>query len=920
MLTAGDKLGVYEIVAPLGAGGMGEVYRARDTKLGREVALKVLPPAFANDSQRMARFQREAQVLAALNHPHIAAIYGLEESGEAQALVMELVEGQTLAERLGAAARPASATQSGAVVGIQELSLQESLAIAKQIAEALEYAHDRGIVHRDLKPANIKITPDGTVKVLDFGLAKAMASEDSASDLSNSPTLTALATQAGVILGTAAYMSPEQAKGKPVDRRADIWAFGCVLYELLTGKGLFEGETVSDTLAAVIMRDPDWQALPDSVPPRIEQLVRRCLIKDPKQRLQAIGEARIVIEETLSGKGAVPQPTDESPLPAAGETPPIQPQGRRALPWALAGICLLAALALGAAYLLKTPPAAQTIRALIAPPVKGSFAFTQPSGAPVLSPDGRRLAFPAHDASGNEALWVRPLDSLSAQELQGTEGATFPFWAPDSRHLGFFQNGKLRKIDVTGGPAVTLCDVADGRGGTWSRNDVILYAPGSQTLQLMRVPAAGGTPTPVAAHQGTGSAYSNRWPVFLPDGKHFLYLGGDLTAAGTNKLGIYLSELGSKEQQFLVQADSNALYAPPGYLLFLRGNTLMAQPFDAGSRKLRGEAFPIAESVASPSLFRLGLFSASRNGLLIYQTGGGASSGQFVWLDTNGKQLGLVGKPGTVDEPVLSPDGKRLAYVIFGEGGKQEDVYITDLARGVQTRFTFGPNPSDTPVWSPDGKRIAYGEIHDGHYDIYIKDSSGAGNAQPLLESAADKFPLDWTRDGRYLLYVMLDPKGKTKYDLWALPMSGERKPFPFLNTKANEGAAVFSPDGHWVAFESDESGSYETYLTPFPGGGGKWQVSQGGGVQPIWKPDGSALYYLAPGPKLMEVSVHEAGSAVEIGTPHELFQVPMVRPDSTGRSFSISPDGKRFLVAESEQGAAPPLTLVSNWAAGVKK
>ncbi len=935
-LTSGTRIGAYEILAAIGAGGMGEVYRARDAKLGRDVAIKVLPEAFARDAERMARFEREAKLLASLNHPNIAAIYGFEDSGGVHALVMELVEGPTLAERIGGTAgsggvgaispilaglpgenaagtqtaRKAAATQASQA---RPIAVDEALRIARQIADALEYAHERGIVHRDLKPANIKVTADDAVKILDFGLAKAIEGDAASMDMANSPTLTRMATMQGVLLGTAAYMSPEQAKAKPVDRRADIWAFGCVLYEMITGKMAFSGETVSDTLAAVIRAEPDWSQLPANTPARVRVLLQRCLQKDPKQRLRDIGEARVTLDEVISG---APEPTSSTPTARPAPTA----FWRRSLPWAAAIVLGVIAAAFAFAYLREGSAHVQSIASLISAPPKVSFAFSPaPYGTPLLSPDGARLVFPGQDADGKESLWVRPLDSLDAQQLQGTDGATFPFWAPDSRQIGFFQDGELKKIDVTGGPPVTICSADNARGGTWSQTGTIVFAPepaaaaAANGATLLQVAASGGTPSAIASRQLSGMGFSNRWPVFLPDGRHFLYLSGNVYAPGSTQLGIYLGELGSSKAKFLVYADSDALYAAPGYLLFLRGNTLMAQRFDAADQKVEGSIFPVGENVGSPQAYRLGLFSVSQTGLLIYGSASGVA-GQLVWLDAAGKRLGTTGPPG-VSYARLSPDGKLLAYSSANiVGGLSGDIWIEDLTRGVQTRFTFGPL-SIAPVWSPDGSRLVYASMGKTFLSLFMKNASGAGNPEPL-NSASGRFedPSDWSRDGRYILFDKIVGKGEA---IWAVPLFGDRKPFPYLQSQFNVGEGAFSPDGRWVAYVSDESGNDEVYVSPFPGGGSKWQVSQGGGEGPQWNRDGSALYYVAPGGKMMEASVKENGSAVEIGAPHQLFQDAMVAnaaEDNIG--YTVTPDGKRFLVDENGGSSATPLTLVTNWPA----
>jgi serine/threonine protein kinase len=645
VLSAGNIFGPYEIAGAIGAGGMGEVYRARDTRLGRDVAMKVLPDAFARDAERMARLRREAQVLASLNHPHIAAIYGFEDADGTHALVMELAEGPTLAERIAKGPIP----------------LDEALPIAKQIAEALEYAHERGIVHRDLKPANIKLAANETVKILDFGLAKAMEGETGSADLSNSPTLTAIATRAGFLLGTAAYMSPEQAKGKSVDRRADIWAFGCVFYEMLTGRLAFSGETVSDTLAAVIRAEPDWSELPKSTPQTIHNLLRRCLQKEPRQRLQAIGDGRIAIEEMISGAGQASSPS------ASAE--PTTPRWLRVPLWALAGILTVA---LAATFLIfpltmREQPA-RAIVSEISPPANANLALSGNfSDPPALSPDGKCLAFGGPPTFGSTAsgaqpqLWVRPLDSGAARPLAGTNGATFPFWSPDSRYIGCFANGRLNRIDATGGPPLALADAPDNRGGNWGRDGSILFA--AQSGPIYRVSDSGGTPQPVTKLNTSRQEVSHRWPQFLPDGKHFLFY---VYSANGENSGTYAGSLAGGEPKLIVRGGSDAVYTPPGYLLFVSQGTLMAQAFDANNLSLTGDAVPIGEHAGVNLSFRRGVFTVSENGILCYGTGNpsGANS-RLLWFDPSGKQIGEIGTPANYVEPSLSPDERELAVAML---------------------------------------------------------------------------------------------------------------------------------------------------------------------------------------------------------------------------------------------------------------
>ncbi|HUK12104.1 MAG TPA: protein kinase [Thermoanaerobaculaceae bacterium] len=899
-IANGTRLGSYEVVAPLGAGGMGEVWRARDLRLGREVAVKFLPPGFANDPERHARFEREAKLLAALNHPNIAVLYGLEHLEGQHALVMELVEGEGLDARIGRGAVP----------------VDEAVPIARQIADALEAAHDKGIVHRDLKPANVKVRPDGTVKVLDFGLAKAWEEEISSSDIALSPTITAHHTRAGVILGTAAYMSPEQARGTRVDKRADIWAYGCVLYEMLTGTKTFAGETVTDVIAAVVTREPDWSALPPSVPGGVRHLLRRCLEKDPKRRIRDIGDVRFELEG-----GSQPSSPAGGPIAAPAAVAAARPTARAraaVLPWAVAGVGFALAAAFAVAYLRAASVHPRPVRSYLLPPDKTRFTFNGATGGAVLAPDGTRVVFAATDEGGRKLLWLRPLDALTAQPLEGTDGAAYPFWSPDSRFVGFFVPGKLRKIDIQGGPPQTVCDASSGRGGTWSADGVIVFAPDIYG-GLRRVSSAGGASAAVTELDRARGQTSQRWPVFLPDGRHFLFWAGNPTASAQDTKGIYVGALDEKGQRFLIQADSDALYSPPGYLLYLREQTLMVHPFDAGSVKLAGEAFPVAEDVASPESYRLGRFSVSSERTLAYLTGQNDRA-QVLWLSVAGLQVGTVGEPASIGGIRLSPNGQTLAEIVQEPQTKNVDIWLVDLGRGVRTRFTFDPAADFSPVWSADGGRIAWVSNAKGHFDIYAKSASGAGDAEALVVSDADKYCTDWSRDGQFIAFTQLDPQGNNGADVWILPLGGDRKPRPFLATPFNEGNAVFSPDGRWMAYQSNESGRNEIYITPFPQAGAKWQVSQGGGIIPSWRADGQALYFGTPDGRLMEAPVAPAGPAVEVGTPHELSKTRLASPNPATWSYAVPPKGDRLLALQSEAGAAVPLTLVTHWTEGLKR
>jgi len=931
-VASGTSIGPYEVLSPLGAGGMGEVYRARDTRLNREVAIKVLPRAFAEDPHRMARFEREAQLLASLNHPKIAAIYGLEESGATRALVMELVEGPTLAERIGrtaASARPKAGSASparaaGAGSGAKAsagsgaktsergvssggarkaaIPLDEALPIAQQVAEALEYAHEHGVVHRDLKPANIKVTPDGCVKVLDFGLAKAMGPEDGSGDMSNSPTLSLAMTEAGLIIGTAAYMAPEQAKGKPVDRRADIWAFGCVLYEMLSGQKPFEGETISDVLAAVIKSEPDWSALPADTPPAIRRLVRRCLAKDAKQRLRDIGDARIAIEEVLSGAAA---DSEIAILPGQFAEAKRTSHLRRALPWVL-----LAAAILFAAWLVLQPkPSQSVIRFPISPPENGEF---QNGGAMSISPDGRMLAFVATPGPGKpRVLWARPLDSLTAEPLPGTEGALFPFWSPDSRKIGFFAGGKVQVVALSGGMPEVLCNAPDGAGATWNRDSVVLF---SNHGGLYRVPDGGGMPTLVAADAAASAGYL--FPQFLPDGHHFLFVAvsmGQIALPEAAKTIVEIGSLDSNKTSTLLDGTSYALFAKPDYLFYEEAGNLMARAFNARSLKFTGQAARVAENV-DDARHPWAPFTVSQSGILAYRLAGGTGQAEMTWFDSKGNKLGTVGQPGSYGDPVLSPDGTKLVVVSATPGGNTSDIWVYDLKQGTGSRLTFTAAKNASPVWSRDGRQIFYSSIRNGKNGIYEKPADGLGPAQLVFQSSKQDVNLDsLSPDGRFAMYMSHTP---TEGD-WLWPLSGKQKTFPYLESSFAEGQATFSPNGRYIAYFSTETGRPEIYVQTFPRHLGKWQISTGGGGEPMWRGDGKQLFYVTMAGEVMSVDVTTGSGEFRASPPKLLFKKQRASPAVWRNIDAVSPDGKRFLMLVPSGEAKPePITVVVNWPA----
>jgi serine/threonine protein kinase len=893
-LSAGDKLGHYEVLSLLGQGGMGEVYRVRDTKLKRDVALKVLPATYLRDPERMARFQREAQVLASLDHPNIGPIYGMADSEDSFGLVLALVEGPTLADRI----------KEG------PLALDETVAIGKQIVEALEFAHDRGVIHRDLKPANIKITPEGVVKVLDFGLAKVLEDEPPKSSLANSPTMTMGHTRAGMILGTAAYMSPEQAVGRPVDRRSDIFSFGAVLYEMLAGKRAFVGSTTPDVLEAVVKNEPDWSALPADTSDTIQRLLRRCLAKDRRQRLQAIGEARIVLEN--------PGGTDRS---RQATSPP-----HKKLPWVVAAIFLLGFGVVSFLHFRKQPPKFEVTRFAVLAPDKTSFT----PAAPAISPDGRTLAFAAIDGEGRSQIWLRPMNSSEAHALPGTEGASAPvFWSPDGRSLAFAGRSlaRLMSIDVVGGPAQTLCPATAGVPvGAWSPAGIIIFQANDG---LMEVPAGGGTCAPVTKLDSKRGELRHTGPSFLPDGRHFLYLR---VASKEEDSGVYVGSLDSKPEEqsskLIAKGASPATYVPSadpahGYLMFLRQGALMAQPFNADSLSLAGDAVPIVARVGTNG----DLFTASENGTLVYRSGGSSGSRQLTWFDRSGRSPGSLGAPGAYTTLSVSPDGKRVAFGLADNAQNNTDIWVHDLAQGTTNRFTFDPAVDDMPVWSPDGTRIVWSSQREGGADLYQRASNLAGDETALMKSPEPKFPQDWSSDGRFLIYsVNRGDRGGTNLDLWLLPLQGEQKATQFLGTPFTESQGRFSPDSRYVAYVSNESGKNEVYVRSFSSdgkAGGQQMISRGGGSQPLWRRDGKELFYISADSKVMAVPLSTTPTFRRVGTPVALFTAPIYgggRNINTHR-WAAMPDGQKFIInSVLTEAPSEPITVIMNWTELLKK
>jgi serine/threonine protein kinase len=893
-LAPGARFGPFEVTALLGEGGMGAVYRARDTKLGREVALKVLPDAFAGDSDRLARFEREAKTLAALNHPQIAQIHHLEQHGQTSALIMELVEGEDLSQRLTRGPIP----------------IDEALPLAEQIAEALEAAHEQGIIHRDLKPANIKLRPDGTVKVLDFGLAKAMTDDGPVGDVANSPTFAGTGTRAGVILGTAAYMSPEQARGKAVDKRTDVWAFGCVLYEMLAGKAAFDGENVADTIAAVVKGEPDWDALPLELPAQVRVLLKRCLEKDRHARVTDIAVAQFLLTETI----ATSADGSSNPAPASRNQPSSRTRDvfRTAAGLVAVALALAAGVVIGWRYATSAAAPPPATRFEVLPP--GSVTL-QP--APVasaaqlaLSPDGRQLAFVAATDGGSSQVWLRPFDSTQSQPISGTEGATFPFWSPDSRFVAFFAGGKLKKVDTRGGAPETLADAAAGRGGTWNHDGVILFA-GRASSEILRVSASGGPVAPVTTFES--GIFTQYWPQFLPDGRRFLYYR---RSANDGQQGIYVASLDSPKSTRVLQSETRAVYAS-GHLFVVRDGILFAQPFDPDTLQISGEQIRVADGVGYwATAFAYTAVTASASGVLAY----GPSvvfTTSLRWHDRNGATSGPGVEPRPYVTPRLSPDETSVIVAVTNATTAQPDLWLLSLARGTTSRVTSDQSSDWFPVWSPDGSSVFFGSARTGSTAIFQK--SGAGPESVVAFGAVSgvaTYPADVSSDGKLLLYTQSTNRG---YDVGVLQLTGEQTATPVLAGSFNEVQGRFSPNNRWVAYASDESGRFDVYVRRFPvDNTPPVPISIAGGMQPEWRRDGKELYYIAADGQLTAVPVVSDAAAFSAGTAKAVFKTDVPEPTAPyPNQFVVTSDGQRFLVNTIvEQPTRPALTVILNWSA----
>ena len=879
-LQPGQKLGSYEIVSQAGAGGMGEVYKARDPRLDRIVAIKVLPEHTAGNADLQERMAREAKAISSLNHPNICTLFDIGHEEGRDFLVMEYLEGETLAERLTQGAIP----------------INETLKIAIQIADALDNAHRQGLVHRDLKPGNVMLCREGA-KLLDFGLAK-LTIDDGKPDSLSGLTLTTPLTMDGTLIGTMQYMSPEQLEGKEADARSDIFAFGALLYEMATGKRPFEGASQASLIASVLKEEPPAvSVMQPMVPPMLDQAISQCLEKDPDNRWQTAGDLKRALMWVANGGSQVGIP---APVVRRKKT-------RERVQWGVIAALFLATVALGGLFWKSTRVEIPVVRTNVA--LEGEAILSNLAGGTVaISPDGTKIAYTARDSVGGELrLWVRPLDSLTAMPLPGTEGVMFPFWSWDSRYLAFYAKGKLMKILATGGPTLSLCDAPSGRSGSWNQDDVIIFSPSFDGV-IHRVPAAGGEPLAITAMDTTSGDQSHRWPTFLPNGKDYLFFARTSGGADENQDAICVATLGEPGFKRLVRAESNPKYAD-GQLLYSRDNVLMAQPFDPGKLETTGDAFPIAERVTYIQGWSRGVFSVSNNGLLVYREGSVNTGSVLRLYDLEGQALQEVGDQTIQTSFAISHDQTRVASGIYDQANDNSDIWIRDIQRGIRNRLTFDPETDITPVWSPDDREIAYASRRDDRPGVYIKSASGAGEERLLWGVDNSVFVHDWSRDGRYIsCYVGV---GGVRH-IMIIPTSGDEEPFPFMKTDFNEWEPMFSPDGRWMTFSSDESGTEEVYVAPFPGPGGKWQVSLAEGDRGTWRPDGKAIYYIDNQDRINVAEVDATGDAVRVGRVETLFPVTASRP---GNIFSLMDGGQKILVNERDAvGDESIIILVQNW------
>jgi Tol biopolymer transport system component len=878
-IPSGTRFGPYEIISSAGAGGMGEVYRAKDTRLDRVVAVKVLPSELAHDPDKRQRFEREARTISTLSHPHICTLHDIGHQDGVDYLVLEYLEGQTLEKKLEKGSLPT----------------QELLKYAIALADALDKAHRQGIIHRDIKPGNIMLTKSG-VKLMDFGLAKLKSDAQPVADALTEMTSDKKLTAEGTILGTFQYMAPEQLEGREADARTDIFAFGQVLYEMATGRPAFSGRTRASLIAAILSVDPKpITELAPATLPGLDRVVERCLAKDPDDRWQSARDLLLELKWIAESGGHTG--TAAPSAAAAGKN-------REKLAWLIASAVSVALIA-GVIWWRSSKPPEETMY------------FPAPLLSPArdisVSPNGHTVAVVAYQESARKnVLWIYELGLPGVRSLAGTEGATYPFWSSDGQSLGFFADGRLKKLELSGGPVQTVCDAPSGRGGTWNKDGVIVFAP-ETNVGLYRVPASGGTPTQISKRDMSRGEDGHRWPMFLPDGKHYLYLAANFTGQkGVN--AIFVGSLDSNEKHFVVEAAANAAYAAPGYLLFYRDKTLLAQRFDLKRFALTGEPTTILTDIQFLPQVRRAVFAVSGNGLLVAQGGSQVALSQPVWFDRKGKAVGVVGTPDVYGNVFLAWNGRSVAVDKTDMGSLNTDVWTYELQRDSAKRLTFDPGLDAIPIWSPDASRLVFGSNRQLNWDLYLKNSDGAQDEKSFLRDELAKFPSDWSRDGKYILY-------NQDTDLWFVTLP-ELKRSLFLKAVSVLRNGQFSPDGKWVAYASNETGKWEIYVTAFPEPRGKWQVSTGGGEQPRWRGDGKELFFLSSDGKMMAAPV-TIGSNFDAGTSVTLFQATPRQPVLVHDLFvyAVSRDGQRFLInTPVKQTETAPMSIVLNWPAKLNK